>query len=285
MEQERRGRKMKEMQKHISQHLVEHMDDIIEKWLDSIYSMKTPYTSPVYEPLYKAELKADSKQTVGLVTDFFADDQEKVETSLNNWLEHMYQRRIKNDVPLPEVIMTLDKLRQQVLNAIADLAIQHAEITKEDFAETIRLANRAFDKIIGDFTTMYFTQIVEYIESQRSFIDEISAPIIEIIDGIAILPVIGRVDRERAQHLMESAIKRCNDLSVDSLCLDLSASTTFDTALAEMLFHLSSITKLSGIELVLSGIKPKMAQEMIRVNMDVDIPAYHSLKEFLKSQL
>ncbi|EUJ28840.1 STAS domain-containing protein [Listeria floridensis FSL S10-1187] len=197
----------------------------------------------------------------------------------------MYQRRVKNDVPLPEVIMTLDKLRQQVLSAAAVFAIHDDSITKADFSKIIHTANQAFDTIIGQFSTLYYTQIVNFIENQRSLIDEISAPLISITDQIAILPVVGRVDRERAQLLMESAVKRCNELNLNDLCLDLSATTTFDTALAEMLFQLAHITKLLGIELVLSGIKPKMAQEMIRVDMQIEIPAYHSLKAFLKDRL
>ncbi|EUJ28839.1 STAS domain protein [Listeria floridensis FSL S10-1187] len=73
---------MKKEKQEISNYLTIHTDEIIAKWLDSIYSMKMPYTSPVYEPLYKKELTEDSKQTVQLIIDFFHEDKQYFDKSL-----------------------------------------------------------------------------------------------------------------------------------------------------------------------------------------------------------
>ncbi|EMG28680.1 STAS domain-containing protein [Listeria fleischmannii] len=116
-------------------------------------------------------------------------------------------------------------------------------------------------------------------------IEEISTPIISITDQIAILPLVGHVDDDRAKHLMETATARCSQLNIDYLCIDLSAITTFETTLVEMLFSLADVLKLLGIELVLSGITPQMAQQMVLLDTDIEIPAYHSLKEVLHEKV
>ncbi|WP_088815916.1 MULTISPECIES: STAS domain-containing protein [Listeria] len=276
---------MQESQKGITDFLRTHTADMISDWLDSIYSMKKPYTSFVYEPLYKEELRADSKQTANLIIDFFNPDKSQFENSLTKWLDHMYKRRMENEVPLPEVLMTLDKLRYQFLKWTGKFAIATDSISKAQYSEAIQSINFAFDAINEQFTDLYFTQIMQHLNAQQHLIAEISTPIISITDHIAILPLVGRVDHERAEQLMETTTTRCSQLNVDYLCIDLSAITTFETTLVKMLFNLASVLKLLGIELVLSGITPKMAQQMIQLNQSVDIPAYHSLKEVLKDKV
>ncbi|MBC1419988.1 STAS domain-containing protein [Listeria fleischmannii] len=269
----------------ITNYLKENTPNMISEWLDSIYSMEKPYTSFVYAPLYKDELRADSKQTASLIIDFFSSDKDQFESSLTNWLNHMYKRRMENEVPLPEVLMTLDKLRHQFLKWSGKFAIQTDSFTKNDYYEVVHAINFAFDIINEKFTDLYFTQIMHHLSAQQSMIEEISTPIISITDHIAILPLIGHVDDDRAKHLMETATSRCSQLNIDYLCIDLSAITTFETTLVEMLFSLADILKLLGIELVLSGITPKMAQQMVLLDADIEIPAYHSLKEVLHEKV
>ncbi len=276
---------MQESPKNIADFLRARTSDMISDWLDSIYSMKKPYTSFVYAPLYKEELRADSKQTASLIIDFFNPDEKKFKNSLAKWLDHMYKRRMENEVPLPEVLMTLDKLRYQFLKWTGTFAIATDSISKKQYSEAIHSINYAFDVINEQFADLYFTQIMQNLNAQQNLIAEISTPIISITDSIAILPLVGRVDHDRAEQLMETATTRCSQMNVEYLCIDLSAITTFEMTLVKMLFNLASVLKLLGIELVLSGITPKMAQQMIQLNQNVNIPAYHSLKEVLKDKV
>lgn len=108
----------------------------------------------------------------------------------------MYARRMENEVPLPEVITTLDKLRREFVTAVGDFCIHNDEVSKCEFSSSMAMVNHGFDRINEAFSAMYYNDIVKHLEQQHRLIEEISTPVISITDKLAILPLMGRVDRE-----------------------------------------------------------------------------------------
>ncbi|WP_338678331.1 STAS domain-containing protein [Listeria ivanovii] len=260
-----------------------HTEEIITNWLSKIYENENTYTSFVYSPRYKDELRADSEQTADLIISYFAG-KKAFFAKLDKWLDNMYARRMENEVPLPEVITTLDKLRREFLSAVSDFCIENDEVTKCDFSSSMAMVNHGFDRINEAFSAMYYRDIVQHLESQHRLIEEISTPVISITDNLAILPLMGRVDRERAGKISEITATKCVKLGVEQLCIDLSGISYFDDALGEMLNNLVTVLKLLGVEAFISGIQPKMAQQINRVDLNLSIPAYHSLKAVLQDK-
>ncbi|MBC1482017.1 STAS domain-containing protein [Listeria sp. FSL L7-1509] len=260
-----------------------HTEEIITNWLSKIYENENTYTSFVYSPRYKDELRADSEQTADLIISYFAG-KKTFFAKLDKWLDSMYARRMENEVPLPEVITTLDKLRREFLSAVSDFCIENDEVTKCDFSSSMSMVNHGFDRINEAFSAMYYRDIVQHLESQHRLIEEISTPVISITDNLAILPLMGRVDRERAEKISEITANKCVKLGVEQLCIDLSGISYFDDALGEMLNNLVTVLKLLGVEAFISGIQPKMAQQINRVDLNLSIPAYHSLKAVLQDK-
>ncbi|AHI54752.1 STAS domain-containing protein [Listeria ivanovii] len=260
-----------------------HTEEIITNWLSKIYENENTYTSFVYSPRYKDELRADSEQTADLIISYFAG-KKAFFAKLDKWLDNMYARRMENEVPLPEVITTLDKLRREFLSAVSDFCIENDEVTKCDFSSSMAMVNHGFDRINEAFSAMYYRDIVQHLESQHRLIEEISTPVISITDNLAILPLMGRVDRERAEKISEITATKCVKLGVEQLCIDLSGISYFDDALGEMLNNLVTVLKLLGVEAFISGIQPKMAQQINRVDLNLSIPAYHSLKAVLQDK-
>ncbi|MBC6296737.1 STAS domain-containing protein [Listeria sp. FSL L7-1517] len=264
-------------------YLKAHTEEIITNWLSKIYENENTYTSFVYSPRYKDELRADSEQTADLIISYFTG-KKAFFAKLDKWLDHMYERRMENEVPLPEVITTLDKLRREFLTAVADFCIENDDVSKCDFSSSMAMVNHGFDRINEAFSAMYYRDIVQHLEQQHRLIEEISTPVISITNKLAILPLMGRVDRERAEKLSEITANKCVKLGVEQLCIDLSGISYFDDALGEMLNNLVTVLKLLGVEAFISGVQPKMAQQINRVDLNLSIPAYHSLKAVLQDQ-
>ncbi|AIS58634.1 STAS domain-containing protein [Listeria ivanovii] len=274
---------MNESNGNMELYLRAHTEEIITNWLSKIYENENTYTSFVYSPRYKDELRADSEQTADLIISYFAG-KKAFFAKLDKWLDNMYARRMENEVPLPEVITTLDKLRREFLSAVSDFCIENDEVTKCDFSSSMAMVNHGFDRINEAFSAMYYRDIVQHLESQHRLIEEISTPVISITDNLAILPLMGRVDRERAEKISEITANKCVKLGVEQLCIDLSGISYFDDALGEMLNNLVTVLKLLGVEAFISGIQPKMAQQINRVDLNLSIPAYHSLKAVLQDK-
>ena len=94
-------------------------------------------------------------------------------------------------------------------------------------------------------------------------INELSAPIMPITDGIGILPLVGEIDTHRARTILESVLEQCSALKLSYLFLDISGVPIVDTMVAYQIFKVIDSTKLLGIETIISGIRPEIAQKTL----------------------
>ncbi|TYS78881.1 STAS domain-containing protein [Rossellomorea aquimaris] len=107
---------------------------------------------------------------------------------------------------------------------------------------------------------------------------ELSIPIVKVTDTIAILPLIGDINSARAKDLMERSLSQGSALGLSYLIIDLSGVTVVDTMVADQLFKVVAALKLAGIQVVLTGIRPEIAQTMVNLGIVIKhIPTFASL--------
>ena len=68
---------------------------------------------------------------------------------------------------------------------------------------------------------------------------------------------------------MERALSQGIDLGLHYLVIDLSGVPVIDTMVANQLFKLISALDLVGIEVSLSGIRPEIAQTIVKLGLDL----------------
>ncbi|MDR7071591.1 STAS domain-containing protein [Fictibacillus barbaricus] len=120
------------------------------------------------------------------------------------------------------------------------------------------------DKQIQMFET--FSSLLTYIlelDKANNDIHQLSVPIVPVVKGIAILPIIGNLYQARAQMLMEIVLNRSQTLSLNYLVIDLSGVSNIDSDVAHYLIHLVKALRLLGITPILTGIRPDMAIRVI----------------------
>ncbi|MGB8269892.1 MAG: STAS domain-containing protein, partial [Priestia megaterium] len=86
--------------------------------------------------------------------------------------------------------------------------------------------------------------------------------------GIAILPLIGEVDTERATLLLEETLKKANELKLSHLLFDLSGVMIVDTMVAQQIFNIVDALRLLGVKTMLIGIRPEVAQTMVHLGIN-----------------
>ncbi len=109
---------------------------------------------------------------------------------------------------------------------------------------------------------------VTQLNAQKEMINELSAPIMPIADGIGILPLVGEIDTYRAKMILESVLDQCSSLRLSYLFLDISGVPIVDTMVAYQIFKVIDSTKLLGIETTISGIRPEIAQTVVKLGID-----------------
>nr|WP_272885689.1 STAS domain-containing protein [Fictibacillus marinisediminis] len=106
------------------------------------------------------------------------------------------------------------------------------------------------------------------LETAGHEIDELSVPVVPLGDGVGILPMIGDIDTNRAQVLMENALRSSVDLKLDHLILDLSGVPIIDTMVAQKIHQVIQALELIGVKTKISGLRPELALTMTALGVE-----------------
>ncbi|MGK4004225.1 PAS domain-containing protein [Sorangium sp. So ce1036] len=110
---------------------------------------------------------------------------------------------------------------------------------------------------------------LDVIEAQQRVIRELTAPIIEVWDGVLALPMIGVVDSARTAEAMESLLDAISSRSARFAVLDLTGVQMVDTKVADHLIRLVRAIQLLGAEGIICGIRPTVAQTVVELGLDL----------------
>ncbi|MDT9027376.1 MULTISPECIES: STAS domain-containing protein [Rossellomorea] len=175
------------------------------------------------------------------------------------------------DLSLEVAIEDLRYFRDEIGNMIKTDSIK-IELSIDTFYELLSLFHSGVDRAIYRLTMAHSHPHSETISS------ELSIPIVKVTDTIAILPLIGDINSARAKDLMERSLSQGSALGLSYLIIDLSGVTVVDTMVADQLFKVVAALKLAGIQVVLTGIRPEIAQTMVNLGIVIKhIPTFASL--------
>lgn len=153
------------------------------------------------------------------------------------------------------------------------------------FINDLRLAIEHNDAALDELKTskLELQQKLATIERQRSAIQELSAPIIDVWDRVLTIPLTGLLDSVRAQELTERLLARIGEASVAWVILDLTGIESVDTSIASHLIKLAGAVRLMGAECLLTGIGPSVAQTFVSLGVELEgLRPMANLREGLK---
>jgi rsbT co-antagonist protein RsbR len=101
---------------------------------------------------------------------------------------------------------------------------------------------------------------------QRELI-ELSTPVVKLWDGVVAVPLIGTLDSERTQIVMESLLERIVDTNSTMAIIDITGVPTVDTLVAQHLLKTVAAARLMGADCVISGIRPQIAQTIVHLGL------------------
>lgn len=108
----------------------------------------------------------------------------------------------------------------------------------------------------------------------------VSTPCIPIADGVVIMPLIGRFDRLRSQHAIESILHYVAAHRVRTVLLDLTGLVVADEPISKTLAQIVQAIGLLGAPVLLSGISASLAQQLVASGQSLaHIPVFQSLQQ------
>jgi rsbT co-antagonist protein RsbR len=98
---------------------------------------------------------------------------------------------------------------------------------------------------------------------------ELSTPVVQLWEGILALPLIGTLDSERTQVVMESLLQKIVETGSTIAIIEITGVPTVDTLVAQHLLKTVAAARLMGADCIISGIRPQIAQTIVHLGVDL----------------
>ena len=115
---------------------------------------------------------------------------------------------------------------------------------------------------------------------QREAIREMSVPVLPVSSEALVIPLIGALDSTRLRTVQEQALNASQASSAHYMLLDITGVPIVDTQVAHGLLSVVQAARLLGVEVVLVGVRPEVAQTVVTLGLDLHgIAAQQTLQE------
>ncbi|PSL40427.1 rsbT co-antagonist protein RsbR [Planomicrobium soli] len=259
---------MGQISRELYEFMIQNKCNLTEEWLDKRSKADgSPYSKNVAIEM-EERLKVQNAKFIEAVSLVFIQEREEYGHSIEDWISAIAQERVQQAVPLHEVIAQLRIFRGIYWDFVRKFFEENPNAVSEDALRWSEAINHAFDYVIESFAIRHYEATQKILASQQAMINELSSPIIPIKKGVGILPLVGDIDTHRAKVIMETALEQGVKQQLHTLYIDLSAVAIIDTMVAQQLFQLMASLKIIGVQSVLSGIRPEIAQTAITLGVD-----------------
>ncbi len=189
----------------------------------------------------------------------------------------------ENWTPVRQILSELSRARAQAGFSSTETAIFIFSLKKILFArlrEGLRedpeeLANAMWQiSLLLDQLGLYTVEV--YVESREGVISrqqrellELSTPVVELWQDIVALPLVGTLDSQRTQIVMETLLQKIVDTGAAIAIIDITGVPTVDTLVAQHLLKTVAATRLMGADCIISGIRPQIAQTIVHLGVNL----------------
>lgn len=206
-------------------------------------------------------------------------EKEAANEVIQHWGNNMANLLVSRGLPLNLALQEISYYRDVIGEIIKEEA-KNNDFSLDAFYRVISHFNTIVDNAIQFVSKSYVKDYTEKINYAQYAIDELSVPVVRMTEEIGILPLVGDLDTKRAQYLMEIALEKGSQYKLKWLIIDLSAVPIIDTMVANQLFKVIAGLQLLGIEVVISGIRPEIAQTMVSLGIKIEeIKSFSSLHQ------
>jgi rsbT co-antagonist protein RsbR len=204
-----------------------------------------------------------------------ADVADPAYTPLRDFLRDVSASRSQQGFSPRETAAFVFSLKQPLFNAMnRDKGLSPAALAQTTWAITLLLDE------LGLYTTdVYQKSREEVILRQHREIAELSTPVVKLWDGVLALPVIGTLDSQRTQVMMENLLQHIVDEGAEIAIIDITGVPTVDTLTAQHLLKTVAAARLMGADCIISGIRPQIAQTIVHLGVELNVVSKATLAD------
>jgi len=264
----------------LSTELKKYQPDILRLWITQIFqNAKRLVSMAGEEPLKRmaAQLLEDTFKALPAGPDLQAAAYGDVRKTVDTISAELAAK----DITPSETAMFIFSMKDAYLATLQNYYADKGRISDV----TIEM-NRILDGIAIITFESFGRKREALIKEQQKALLELSTPIVKVWDRILMIPLIGVLDSQRTQMVMESLLTAIEDTQSKVAILDISGIPVVDTLVAKHLIRTVSAAKLMGAQCIITGIRARISQTMIQLGVDLsDVITRSSLSDGLKVAL
>jgi anti-anti-sigma regulatory factor len=120
----------------------------------------------------------------------------------------------------------------------------------------------------------------------RATVLELSTPLLPLLPGVLVLPLIGAIDAIRAERILEAELQAITHQHAQVVLVDITGTSVVDTSVAMQLIRAADAARLLGCDTILVGVQPEIAQTLVGLGADLrGITTRSTLAEGLQAAL
>jgi rsbT co-antagonist protein RsbR len=256
-------------------------ETILPEWVDLQKKAGGLQTGRITE----AELISQSRDFLHLLRDGLAkggtDASNPAYDPAKQMLAEISRSRALQGFSPSETATFIFSLKQPLFNTLnRDSALSPAQAAEFTWSVTLLLDT------LGLFTLEVFQKSrEEVIVRQQREIAELSTPVVKLWDGILALPLIGTLDSQRTQVVMENLLQTIVETEAAIAIIDITGVPTVDTLTAQHLLKTVAAARLMGADCIISGIRPQIAQTMVHLGVELNVVSKATLADALSVAL
>jgi rsbT co-antagonist protein RsbR len=248
----------------------QHQQEILTEWV------KLQLDSGAWRVgrLQESQLREESQRFLGLLVVAIKngsqfDARSPQWSEIREFLTELSRSRATQGFSPSQVATFVFSLKQPVFTRLRNALSSEPEGLADAMWETNTLLDA-----LGLYTTELYQHAREsVIARQQEELIELSTPVVELWPGILALPLIGTLDSERTQVVMETLLERLVATGSSIAVIDITGVPTVDTLVAQHLLKTVAAAQLMGADCIISGIRPQIAQTIVHLGIDLSAVA------------
>lgn len=256
------------MDKKFKKIALANSDAIVHMWMKEINALKEGnYTSSISDDLFEST----NREFVNVI---FTSIQSQGSPSI---VEEFSEKLINLGWPLSYITDGLQVFRKVTIDYILS---QSDSVDSTYISNVLQSVDLWINPIIRQLVNEYSGSWEHVVSLQRVALQELSAPLIPVMDKITVMPLIGTIDTERAKLIMENLLEGVIKHNSEVVLIDITGVPVVDTMVAHHIIQAAEAVRLIGSTCILVGIRPEIAQTIVNLGIDLGkFPTKNSLKK------
>jgi rsbT co-antagonist protein RsbR len=125
------------------------------------------------------------------------------------------------------------------------------------------------NSILAIVAMAFIREREKVVRQQQEAIRELSTPVLQVREGMLILPIIGLIDSLRAKQLTEQLLRAIRENRAKAVVIDITGVPAVDSKVANHLLQTVDAARLMGARVIVTGLSPDVAQALVYVGVDL----------------